>query len=168
MFSRRKASNRLCLLGGGWAAGFTLIELLIVIAIIAILAGIAVPQYNDYVRRAAVQEAFTTLSDLRVRLEQFYQDHRAYGTVGEAIPYGHDGTANRVDFAAGASRFAYACVLSGAGASQNQAFVLTATGASGAAVGHVYTLNQSAGRGTTTFKGGGISKSCWLVSGGEC
>jgi type IV pilus assembly protein PilE len=148
--------------------GFTLIELLIVISIIAILAAIAVPQYNDYVRRAAFQEAFTNLADFRVKLEQFYQDNRAYGSVGEAAPCGHDGVANRINFTLANTKFAYSCALTGGAGNQNQAYVVTATGNSGVAAGNVFTLNNNNSKATSLFKGAAVSKSCWVVTGSEC
>jgi type IV pilus assembly protein PilE len=73
------------------SGGFTLVEVLIVVAIIGILAAVAVPAYQDYVMRGKVTEAFTGLSDFRVRMEQFYQDNRRYdggglGGCGVAAP----------------------------------------------------------------------------------
>jgi len=45
--------------------GFTLIELMIVVAIIAILAAIAIPQYQDFVSRTRASGAMTELGGYR-------------------------------------------------------------------------------------------------------
>ncbi len=67
--------------------GFTFIELMIVVAIIGILASIAFPAYNDYVTRAALSEASSGLADIRIRMEQYYQDNRTYvGADGVGMP----------------------------------------------------------------------------------
>lgn len=62
--------------------GFTLIELLIVIAIIGIIAGVAIPSYVGQQRRAARTEAYTNLETLRLVEEQRFADQGAYVGAG--------------------------------------------------------------------------------------
>jgi type IV pilus assembly protein PilE len=148
--------------------GFTLVELLVVVVIIGILSAIVIPNYTDYVRRSTVQEAFATLSEQKIAMERFYQSNRNYGDSSQTVPCAHDGTANRITFTVANSKFAFSCALTGASGSENQAFVITATGASGAAVGHDYTINSSNVKSTAKFKGSSVSKTCWLIKGSEC
>jgi len=53
--------------------GFTLIELMIVVAIIAILAAIAVPAYQNYIIRSKVTEALTSADMARTAVSETFQ-----------------------------------------------------------------------------------------------
>ena len=52
--------------------GFTLIELMIVVAIIAILAAIAIPAYQNYVIRAQVTEGMSLADGAKTGMSEFY------------------------------------------------------------------------------------------------
>jgi type IV pilus assembly protein PilA len=55
--------------------GFTLIELMIVVAIIAILAAIAITQYQDYIVRAQVAEGSDLADGVKTAVAEFYQSN---------------------------------------------------------------------------------------------
>lgn len=60
------------------SGGFTLIELLIVVAIIAILAAIAVPNFLEAQVRSKVSRTKADLRSLATALEAYYVDNNAY------------------------------------------------------------------------------------------
>jgi type IV pilus assembly protein PilE len=60
--------------------GFTLIELMITVVIIAILASIALPSYQQYVKRGNRSAAQAQMMDIANRQQQFLVANRAYAT----------------------------------------------------------------------------------------
>lgn len=144
-------------------AGFTMIEVMIAVVIVAILAAIALPSYRDYIQRGKITEATTNLSDLRVKLEQFYQDNRRYGTAGAC------GVA--MPAAATVRYFTYGCVSSNPSGAGDQQFVVTANGVVGEGMANfTYTVNEANARASTiTATGWTGNATCWAIKkGGTC
>ncbi len=61
--------------------GFTLIELMITVAIIAILAAVAYPSYNEYVQRGHRSEGQALLNDTAAFQERYDAQNFVYVTA---------------------------------------------------------------------------------------
>jgi len=131
--------------------GFTLIEMMVTVAIVGILTAVAVPAYSNYVTRARVTEAFTTLGTFQPFAEQYWSNKRTFADI--AAP-------------AATPNFTYAVSNR-----TNATWTLTATGKE-KMTGLVYTIDQSGTRATTSVTGftGWLTKTdCWVDrKGGLC
>lgn len=136
--------------------GFNLIELMVAVAVVGILAAVAIPSYRNYVLRGQTQEATAALAELRVKMEQHFQDNRSYAGYVDA-------SCNLVATGApaiAAKYFTYTC------ASAPTTFALTANGVAAKGMsGYQYTINQSNDR--TSTVPGKTGTTCWLTSSGE-
>ena len=94
--------------------GFTLIEVLIVVVIIGILSAIAIPNYSEYVTRSRVPEATSGLVNLRVKMEQLFQDCRSY-VASANCPLPAVPAANNFGFAIVSTATTYTITATGAG-----------------------------------------------------
>lgn len=138
--------------------GFSLIELMIVVGIVGILSAIALPAYQDYVTKAKITEATSGLADLRVKMEQYYQDNRTYvGYVDGGCNLSSNGNPAIV-----AESFTFTC------AADASTYTITATGeVSAAMTGYLYSIDQDNGKYSEAAGGG--SGNCWITSkNGSC
>ena len=67
------------------SCGFTLIEVAVVMAVAAILAAVAIPNYSEYVMRSHRSAAQSFISDVASRQSQFFLDRRNYAATVAAL-----------------------------------------------------------------------------------
>jgi type IV pilus assembly protein PilE len=134
--------------------GFTLLEVMIVVGIVAILAAIAIPNYNNYIVRSKISEATSQLSTMRIKMEQFFQDNRFY--TGACQPL----TVAPLPTGENAKYFSYSCAIPDA-----NNYVVTANGVVGQGMtGFSYTIDQAGNRRTvTTGWGTCANTACWAI-----
>lgn len=131
--------------------GFTLIEVMIVVAIIAILASIALPSYQEYILRSRLVEGTNELSAMRARMEQYFQDNRTYVATGAFTPPCLTPQT--------AGTFSVSCA---AGDITATTYLITATG-SDTTADFVYTINAQGTRATTGSSWGHTCSTTWLM-----
>lgn len=152
---------------GRAVGGFTLIELMVVVAIIGIIAAIAFPNYTDYVMRSRTNEAVAGLADLRVKMEQFFQDNRTYVGADAA------GAVTQVPANTKFFDFKYTTTCAGTTTSLSATgYTIRACGkTTGPMSGFEYTVNETNTRATTITGNSGWTgnTACWVTSkGGNC
>ena len=76
-------------------SGFTLVEILFALAIVAILTGISLPIYNNYIERAKLTVSISTLQTVRLAIEDYHINHGVYPPAID-ISTGEDGQGNTV------------------------------------------------------------------------
>ena len=133
--------------------GFSLIELMVVFGIIAILATIGIPAYSEYVKQGKVAEATSTLADLRIKTEQFFQDNRTYVGADVSVCVPALGVAQYFD---------YSCVV------EPTTYTIIATGKPSHNLSNFeFTINQDNLK--TSKYDGDVGLNCWLnKKGGTC
>lgn len=67
------------------ARGFTLIEIVITVAIIGILVAIAVPSYQNHLRKGRRAEAQAFITQVAQKEQQYLLDARQYAVGGTAL-----------------------------------------------------------------------------------
>jgi len=130
---------------------FTLLEAMIVVAIVAVLAAIALPSYDGYVKRSRILDAVVRLSDARARMDDYFLDQRTY--LGSDGACGVAATTRATDY------FEIRCEAT------STTFLLTARGhAANGMDAFAYTLDHSGAKVTLSVpRGWSRASECWTI-----
>ncbi len=112
--------------------GFSLIELMITVAVLGILAAVAYPSYQDYVRRGNRSAAQTFMMTIAQRQEQYLLTNRSYATAISAL--------NLTQPTETSGRYTFALSTTG---TPPTAYLITATAIGTQAVDGALTLSSS-------------------------
>lgn len=133
--------------------GFTLVELMIVVAIIAILAAVVLPSYQDSVRKARRTDAKTAVTTIAQLLERYNTQNNTYvgATLGTCA-----GAAGSIPFKNCSENGYYTILLTG---QTINSFLVTATATGSQAADTAcptYTIDQTGVRGPAA-----TAATCW-------
>jgi type IV pilus assembly protein PilE len=135
--------------------GFTLMEVMITVGIVAILAAIALPFYNETVQRSKLIDATVKLGDHRAQLEKWFLDQRTFQSIPPA------GTACGIPNPTPGTNDAFAVTAE----CNPTTYLITATGrpAYGMSASFVYTIDQANVRTSAGPTGWTSGAGCWAV-----
>lgn len=141
------------------ATGFTLLELMMVVAVVAILAAIAIPNYGAFVTRSKIVDGTVKLGDFKTQMDKYFMDNRTYlNGANCGIPNPAVGPNDN---------FTITCA---ALAGPPQTFLVTGTGVPAKGMtGFKYTVDQANAK-TSVGPGGKYTNgACWaLRADGSC
>ena len=140
-------------------AGFTVIELLAVLVVLAILATVAMPMYQNSVRKGSRTAAKGALMDVAMRQEQFFLNNRSYSTSLDALGLPDPYYVNKISdaVAAGDPGRVYQISLDNASATAYDAVASAVLDQAKDGCGN-YTLTSTGNR---SVSGAAGSTACW-------